>query len=320
MENKRKRLSVIVPCYNEEEVLHPFYEEISRVAELMAEELELELLFVDDGSKDRTLSILKELAEQDARVHYLSFSRNFGKEAGIYAGLQHSTGEYAVVMDADLQHPPKYLPDMYRELAGGEYDCAAMCRIDRKGEGKVRSFFSRMFYRLNRKLTGIELVQGATDYRMMTRQVVDAVLSLSEYNRFTKGIFSWVGFRTKWIGYHNVERTAGTTKWSFGSLVRYSIHGITAFSTVPLAVSSCLGFFFCLLSVIMMCVVLVKTLIWGDPVAGFPTLITVILLIGGLQMLMIGILGSYFAKAYMEIKGRPVYILREDNLQEKKDV
>ncbi len=314
---KRECLSVIVPCYNEEEVLPAFYKEISRVRALMAEQVDMELLFIDDGSKDRTLAILKEMAEQDVDVHYVSFSRNFGKEAGIYAGLQNCVGDYAVVMDADLQHPPKYLPEMYESLKSGEYDCAAMRRVDRKGEGRIRSFFSECFYKLNRKITGIDIVQGATDYRMMTRQVVDAVLSMSEYNRFTKGIFAWVGFRTRWIGYHNVQRTAGMTKYTFGSLGRYALNGITAFSTVPLALSSFFGFFFCILAFVMMLVVLVKTLVWGDPVAGFPTLITVILFIGGLQLLMIGILGQYFSRAYMEIKHRPIYIAREQKLADK---
>ncbi len=311
---KKECLSVIVPCYNEEEVLSSFYKEMCRVSEQFPKELEIELLFIDDGSRDRTLPILKELAEADSRVHYISFSRNFGKEAGIYAGLQNAIGDYAVVMDADLQHPPEYLPEMYRTLAGGEYDCVAMRRVDRTGEGKARSFFSRCFYKLNKKISGIDIVQGATDYRMMTRQVVDAVLSISEYNRFTKGIFAWVGFRTKWIGYHNVQRTAGTSKWSFSSLLRYSLDGITAFSTVPLAISSLLGVLFCILAFLMMFVVLVKTIVWGDPVAGYPTLITVILFIGGLQLLMIGILGQYFSKAYLEIKHRPIYIAKERRL------
>ncbi len=316
---RKQCLSVIVPCYNEEEVLSAFYREICRVSEQLAGDLEMEYLFIDDGSRDRTLSMLKELAAADSRVHYISFSRNFGKEAGIYAGLKNSVGDYAVVMDADLQHPPEYLPEMYRSLASGEFDCVAMRRVDRTGEGKIRSFFSRCFYRLNKKISGIDIVQGATDYRMMTRQVVDAVLSMSEYNRFTKGIFAWVGFRTKWIGYHNVQRTAGTSKWSFGSLLRYSLDGITAFSTVPLAVSSLLGFLFCILAFLMMLVVFVKTLVWGDPVAGYPTLITVILLIGGLQLLMIGILGQYFSKAYLEIKHRPIYIAKEQHLAEPEE-
>ena len=307
-----KTLSIIVPCYNEELVLPMFYEAVTKIASNISG-LDYELLLIDDGSADGTLQLLHRYAEQDRHVHYISFSRNFGKEAGIYAGLKNAVGDYAVVMDADLQHPPVYLPEMVEALESGEYDSVAMRREDRKGEGKLRSFFSRQFYKLNRRISGVDIVDGATDYRMMTRQMVDAVLSLSEVNRFTKGIFAWVGFRTKWISYKNVERPAGSSKWSFRSLLRYSVDGITAFSTYPLVISSYLGIFFCLLSVIGMLAVIIKTLIWGDPVAGFPTLITVILFIGGVQLLMIGIIGQYFSKAYMEIKHRPVYIAREEH-------
>ncbi len=304
-------LSIVVPCYNEEAVLRAFYGEIIKIAEKVREQVDCRFLFIDDGSKDKTLEILRELAESDVRVSYVSFSRNFGKEAGIYAGLCNATGDYVVVMDADLQHPPEYIPEMLASIRSGEYDSVAMKRVDRKGEGRIRSFFSKMFYKLNKKISGVDIVEGATDYRMMTRQMVDAVLSLGEYNRFTKGIFAWVGFRTRWIGYHNVERTAGETKWSFWSLLKYSLNGIVAFSTVPLAIASLLGVIFCGLAFFMMVWVIVKTCIWGDPVAGYPTLVTVILLMGGIQLLMIGILGQYFSKTYMEIKKRPIYIAKE---------
>ncbi len=308
---ERECLSIVVPCYNEEAVLNAFYDTIIQVAETIRDKVDCQFLFVDDGSKDATLRILKELAQKDSRVAYVSFSRNFGKEAGMYAGLQNACGDYVVVLDADLQHPPEYIPEMLTKIQSGEYDSVAMRRIDRKGEGKIRSFFSRQFYKINRKISGVDIVEGATDYRMMSRTMVDAVLSLGEYNRFTKGIFSWVGFRTYWIGYHNVERVAGETKWSFWSLVKYSLNGILAFSTVPLAIASFLGVVFCLLAFVMLAWVVVKTCVWGDPVAGYPTLITVILFMGGIQLLMIGTLGQYLSKTYMEIKKRPIYIAKE---------
>ncbi len=305
-------ISIVVPCYNESDVIKMFYEEVSKVAASIPDS-DYELLFVDDGSKDDTIGQIKAFAEQDAHVHYVSFSRNFGKEAALYAGLKNAVGDYVVPMDADLQHPPEYLPEMVRILRTGEYDAVAMRRVDRKGEGKIRAFFSRQFYKFNRKISGVDIVDGATDYRMMTRQVVDSVLSMCEVNRFTKGIFAWVGFRTKWLEYHNVERPAGESKWSFRSLVRYSLDGITAFSTAPLVIASYLGIFFCMLAIVGMIAVVVKTLIWGDPVAGYPTLITVILFIGGVQLCMIGILGQYLSKAYLEIKHRPIYIAREEH-------
>ncbi len=304
-------LTIVVPCYNEEAVLQAFYDTIVGIAHQLREKVDCQFLFVDDGSKDNTLQILKRLASQDERVAYVSFSRNFGKEAGIYAGLKNAKGDYVVVMDADLQHPPEYIPEMLERIQSGEYDSVAMRRIDRKGEGKIRAFFSRQFYKLNKKISGVDIVEGATDYRMMNRTMVDAVLSLGEYNRFTKGIFAWVGFRTHWISYHNVERVAGETKWSFWSLVKYSMNGIVAFSTVPLAVASFLGMLFCVLAFCMLVWVVVKTCVWGDPVAGYPTLITVILFMGGVQLLMIGTLGQYFSKAYMEVKKRPIYIAKE---------
>ncbi|MGN0165832.1 MAG: glycosyltransferase family 2 protein [Lachnospiraceae bacterium] len=315
MDNSEKKLiSVVVPCYNEEDVLMQFYDVCLNALYELTEELDYEIIFVDDGSSDKTLDIMRELSNIDRNVRYISFSRNFGKEAGIYAGLSHSQGDYVVLMDADLQHPPAYIPRMYEEIKSGEYDSVAMRRIQRSRKGRLRSFFSKNFFKAMSKLGGLNLPEGATDYRMMTRQFADSVLSMSEYNRFTKGIFGWVGYRTLWLPYHDTERAGGSSKWSLGSLLHYSIEGMVAFSTKPLALASILGIFICIISFIMMIVVVVKTLIWGDPVAGFPTLITVILLMGGLQLLVMGILGQYFAKAYMEIKQRPIYITKETNL------
>lgn len=314
-----KILSIVVPCYNEEAVLTAFYEELRRNAGLLSDRVSCEFLFVDDGSSDGTLSMIRDFAEHDSSVHYVSFSRNFGKEAAIYAGLQHAVGDYVVLMDADLQHPPEFLSDMLNALLSGEYDSVAMRRVDRKGEKRIRSWFSRRFYSLNRRISGVDIPEGATDYRMMTRQMVNAVLSMPEVNRFTKGIFTWVGFRTLWIPYHNVERTAGSSKWTFWGLVKYSMNGIVAFSTIPLAIASVLGALCCVSSMLMALWFVVKTLIWGDPVSGFPTLITVILFLGGIQLLMIGILGQYFSKMYLEVKHRPMYIAKEEKTAERKD-
>lgn len=306
----KKLISAIVPCYNEEESLPLFYKRIVEVAGKLPE-ADFEFLFVNDGSKDGTLSLLRRFAEQDPRVRYLSFSRNFGKEAGMLAGLEHAKGDYVAILDADLQDPPEFFIDMYHILEEGEYDCVNLYREDRKGEGRIRSFFSDMFYRVYRRLTKIDLRSGARDFRLMTRQVVDCILSMKEYNRFTKGIFSWVGFNTKWIGYKNVERAAGETKFSFRSLLRYSINGITSFSTYPLTIASGMGVLCCMAAVLLAFYFLIKTLLFGDPVAGFPTLICLILLIGGIQLLCIGILGSYVAKTYMETKHRPQYFIKE---------
>lgn len=313
---EKKLISVVVPCYNEEDVLMQFYDVCLNSIYELSEELDYEIVFVDDGSKDKTLEIMRELSKIDSNVKYISFSRNFGKEAGIYAGLSHSKGDYIVLMDADLQHPPQYISRMYEEIKEGKYDSVAMRRIKRSKKGRLRSFFSKTFFNMMSKLGGTDLPEGATDYRMMTRQFVDSVLSMSEYNRFTKGIFSWVGYNTLWLPYQDTERAGGTTKWSFKSLLSYSIEGMVAFSTKPLLLATILGIITCLIAFIMMIVVVIKTLIWGDPVAGFPTLITVILLMGGLQLLVMGILGQYFAKAYMEIKGRPIYIAKETNCEE----
>lgn len=316
-----KLISVVVPCYNEQESLPLFYDEITRVAGEMSSNnpLEFEFLFVNDGSKDDTLKLLREYSEKDGRVRYVSFSRNFGKEAAMYAGLKNAKGDYVVVMDADLQHPPKFLPEMYGYVSSGEYDCASTRRISRKGESKVLSFFARCFYKLINKISQTEIVDGAQDYRFMTRQMVDAILEMEEYNRFSKGIFSWVGFRTKYIGYENVERAAGTTKWSFWKLFQYSLEGIFAFSTAPLAIASFLGIFFCILSFILAIIYAVKTLVWGDPVSGFPTIICTMLLLGGIQLFCIGILGQYLSKTYMECKRRPVYLIQETESSNKEN-
>lgn len=303
-------ISVVVPCYNEEEVLPQLYAELARVAKLM-DYVDFEFCFVDDGSSDATPDMLRTLSKDDKRVHFASFSRNFGKEAAMLAGLRMAKGDYTAVMDADLQHPPEMLIEMYDAVKDGEYDCAAARRTDREGETAVRSGGSKLFSKLMNALSETEYVPGATDYRLMRRGMVEAVLSLPEYNRFTKGIFSWVGFKTKWIPYVSRDRAAGTTKWSFMKLVRYSIDGMMAFSTKPLAISSILGVISCAIAIVVLLVTAVKTLIFGNPVAGYPTIVSLILLVGGLLMFFIGMLGQYLAKTYMEAKHRPIYIIRE---------
>lgn len=311
-------LSVLVPCYNEEDSLPLLYQALVKTAEGMPQ-VRWEFIFINDGSRDRTLPIVKEYHERDERVRFISFSRNFGKESAIYAGLESARGDYVVLMDADLQHPPEYIPEMYDYIAKKGYDSVAMRRISRKGEKKVRSLFSNAFYKIINKISNTNIQEGATDYRMMTRQMVDAVLSLQEYHRFTKGIFSWVGFETKWLEYENVERMVGETKWSFKSLLKYSLEGLTAFSTAPLTWASVLGIWFCLLAFLMGMIVVVKTLIWGDPVAGFPTLICVVFMIGGIQLLIMGIQGQYISKTYTEVKKRPVYVIKETEEEFDKD-
>ncbi len=307
-----KLLSVIVPCYNEEENVRDFYDELLRNASFFQEkEIEIEIIYVDDGSKDKTVAEVKRLHEEDARVHLLSFSRNFGKEAAIYAGLQRAKGDMAVMMDADLQDPPSLLPEMYSYIEQG-YDSVATRRVTRKGEPPIRSFFARMFYRIMNKISRTEIVDGARDYRLMTRQVVDAILAMTEYNRFTKGIFGWVGYETKWLEYENIERKKGETKWSFWKLFVYSLEGITAFSTVPLTMAAVLGAFFCVLAFGMIIVTIVRTLIFGDPTSGWPSLVCIILLVSGVQLFCLGIVGQYLSKTYMEVKKRPIYLVKED--------
>ena len=306
----RNLISVVVPCYNEEEALPYLYAELVRLRDSMPE-VAFEYVFVDDGSRDGTLALILALRSADEDVRYVSFSRNFGKEAALRAGFDAARGDFVAVMDADLQDPPALLREMYDAVSSGEYDCAATRRVSRKGEPPIRSFFARRFYRLMSKISDAHIVDGARDFRLMTRQMVDAVLSLEEYNRFSKGIFSWVGFRTKWIEFENAKRVAGETKWSFFGLLLYSLEGIVAFSTVPLVFASVAGIASCLVSFVFVCVVVVKTLVWGDPVSGYPSLMSVVLFIGGIQLFAIGILGQYLAKTYLETKKRPLYIVRE---------
>ena len=307
-----KLLSVIVPCYNEEENVRDFYDELCRNADFFHEtQIEFEIIYVDDGSRDQTVSEVKKLHEEDGRVRLISFSRNFGKEAAIYAGLQKCRGDFAVLMDADLQDPPSLLPEMYSYIEQG-YDSVATRRVTRKGEPVIRSFFARIFYKLMNKISRTEIVDGARDYRLMTRQVVDAILSMSEYNRFTKGIFGWVGYQTKWLEYENVERRKGETKWSFWKLFLYSLEGIIAFSTVPLTIASVAGVFFCLVAFVIIIVTIIRKLLFGDPTSGWPSLVCIIMMVSGVQLFCLGIVGQYLSKTYMEVKRRPIYLVREE--------
>ena len=292
-----------------------FYDEISRVAGEMSA-YDFEFIFVNDGSRDNTLKICKELAEKDERVKYISFSRNFGKEAGIYAGFEKSKGDLVCMMDADLQDPPALLPEMVKAIEEEGYDSVATRRVTRKGEPPIRSFFARMFYKLMNKISKTEIVDGARDYRLMTRQFVNSLLDMGEYNRFSKGLFGWVGYNTKWLEYENVERAAGETKWSFWKLLLYSIEGIMAFSTVPLAISAVMGILFCIIAFAMILFIIGKTIMFGDPVAGWPSTACIILFVGGVQLFCVGILGQYLAKTYLEVKGRPIYICKETNIEE----
>lgn len=312
----KENVILIVPCYNEEDVLPFFYEEFKKTAELL-NEYELQVLFVDDGSQDRTLECIRQMAEKDKRVRYISFSRNFGKEAAIYAGLKNADGDYVALMDADLQDPPSLLPKMLKAVTEEGYDSAATRRVTRKGEPPIRSFFARCFYRLMNKISSTEIMDGARDYRLMTRKFKSAILEMSEYNRFSKGIFGWVGFKTKWIEFENVERIAGETKWSFFKLLRYSMEGIIGFSTAPLAMASVMGLTVCVVAFIFLVIILIKTLCFGDPVDGWPSMTCIILMLGGIQLLCIGILGMYLSKTYLETKKRPIYICSESNLEEE---
>lgn len=306
------KITVVVPCFNEAEALPIYYREMSRVMERMSE-IEFELLFVDDGSTDTTLQIMKELNEHDSRCKYLSFSRNFGKEAAIYAGLSKSQGEYVAIMDVDLQDPPQILPKMYEILQKEDYDSVATRRSTRKGEPKFRSFLSESFYKIINKISKTEIVSGARDYRLMKRKMVDAVLEMSEYNRFSKGIFGWVGFRTKWIEFENVERSAGETKWSLRKLFMYSLEGITGFSVAPLSLASVVGFAFCMISFFMIMVIIIRTIMWGDPVSAWPSLACIIFMVSGVQLLCTGIVGQYLSKTYLETKHRPIFILKDSS-------
>lgn len=314
---KKKKLSLVVPAYNEEKSIPIFYKEVKKVEEEMPD-IVMDFLFIDDGSIDGTLDVLRELNEQDERVHYISFSRNFGKEAAIYAGLKNASGDFVVIMDADLQDPPKLLPEMLHIVMIEGYDAVGTRRVNRKGEPPIRSWFARQFYKLMNKISNTELVDGARDFQLMNRKVVNAILSMGEYNRFSKGIFEWVGFKKKWLEYENIERVTGETKWSFFSLVIYALDGIVAFSTAPLVLASILGLLFCIAAFVTIIVIIIRTLMFGDPTPGWPSLICFIMLIGGIQLLCIGILGQYMAKTYLETKRRPLYLIQEEKLEEKR--
>lgn len=305
----RDLLTIIVPCYNEEEALPFFYEEVSKYTKNLP--TDIELLFINDGSKDKTLEVMKEIHKKDKRIHYISFSRNFGKEAAMYAGLKEAKGDYIVFMDADLQDPPKLLKEMLESIQNEDYDSVATRRVTRKGEPPIRSFFARLFYKIINKISNANIVDGARDYRMMNRMMADAIIEMGEYNRFSKGIFGWVGFKTKWLAYENVNRVAGETKWSFWKLFKYSLEGITAFSTVPLVLSSVLGVLFCFIAFLMIIIIIIRTLIFGDPTSGWPSLVCIIFLVSGLQLFCIGIMGQYLSKTYLETKKRPIYIIKE---------
>jgi glucosyltransferase len=306
-----EKLSVIVPCYNEVENVADFYTELMKNSDFFKEnDIEPSVIYVDDGSSDGTAQAVKELIGRDSRVHLLSFSRNFGKEAAIYAGLQNADGNYVVFMDADLQDPPSLLPEMFGYIKEG-YDSVATRRVDRKGEPPIRSFFARRFYHMINRMSKTEIVDGARDYRLMTRQFVDAVLQMTEYNRFTKGIFGWVGYKTKWIEFENIERKKGETKWSFWKLFVYALDGIVAFTTEPLAYASVMGVVFCFLAFVLIIVTIIRKLVFGDPTSGWPSLVCIISLVSGVQLFCLGILGQYLAKTYLEVKKRPIYLLKE---------
>ena len=307
-----EKISVVVSCYKEEKALPLFYNEMERIRKKDFEGIvEFEYIFVNDGSKDNTLKIIKELNQKDSKVRYISFSRNFGKEAAMYAGLEAADGDYVTLMDADLQDPPSLLRQMYDAIKNEGYDSVGTRRVTRKGEPPIRSFFARMFYKIINKMSNIEMVDGARDYRLMKRQVVDSIISLKEYNRYSKGLFSFVGFDTKWIEYENVERVAGETKWSFWKLFKYALEGITAFSTTPLIFSSIIGLIFCLVAFIAIIFIIVKTLVYGDPTAGWPSMACIVVFVSGIQLFTIGIIGQYLSKTYLEVKRRPIYIIKE---------
>lgn len=308
-----EKISIIIPCYNEEKSLPLFYEELNKNI-TQFENVEFEFIFVNDGSNDDTLNLIKNLAKTDLRVKYISFSRNFGKEAAVYSGLEKSSGDFISIMDADLQDPPSLLFEMYQSVTKENYDAVGTRRVNRKGEPIIRSFFARMFYRIINKITKIEMVDGARDYIFMKRIVADSILSLKEYNRYSKGLFSFVGFHVKWIEYKNIPRVAGQTKWSFWKLTSYALEAITAFSTTPLIFSSLLGLIFCLVSFIFIVIIIIKTLLLGDPTSGWPSLVCIIFMVSGIQLFSLGIIGQYLSKTYLEVKKRPIYIIKETNL------
>ena len=310
-----KKVSIIIPCYNEELTIPYFYKEIDKITKNL--KYDFEFIFINDGSNDNTIDVIKKYVKKDKRVKYINFSRNFGKEAAMYAGLELSCGDYVAIMDADLQDPPSIIPEMLAILDGknSAYDCVALRRVNRKGEPRIRSFFARRFYRIINKLSKIEMVDGARDFRLMTRQMVNSVLSLKEYNRYSKGLFSFVGYNTKWLEYENKERVAGESKWSFWKLFKYAMEGIIAFSTTPLVISAVLGIIFCLIAFILIVVIIVRTLVFGDPTSGWPSLACIIFFVSGIQLFSIGIIGEYLAKTYLETKNRPIYIIKDTNIK-----
>ncbi len=313
-----KKISIVVPCYNEEEAIPLFYEEINKTSKEI-KDYDFEFIFVNDGSKDNSASIMKELAKKDKRVKFIDFSRNFGKEAAMYAGLELSSGDYITTMDVDLQDPPSLLPEMIKGITEEGYDCVATKSTSRNGYSFLRKTFTRWFYKIIAKISKTEMVAGARDYRLMTRQMVNAIINMKEYNRYSKGLFSFVGFKTKWIEFENQERVAGTTKWNFWKLFSYAIDGIVGFSTAPLIVSSIIGVLFCLISFILIIFIIVKTLIFGDPTSGWPSLACIIFFVSGIQLFCIGIIGQYLSKVYLEVKNRPIYIIKDTNIKDKKD-
>lgn len=313
-----KKISIVVPCYNEEESLPLFYKEVNKVTEKMKAKAEFEFVFVNDGSKDNTLEELRNLAKKYKRVRYISFSRNFGKEAGMLAGLENATGDYITTMDADLQDPPTLLEEMFDTLESGEYDCCATKSTNRKGYSFLRKTFTKWFYDIIGKISKTEMVPGARDFRLMTRQMVDAIISMREYNRYSKGLFSFVGFKTKWIDFEIEDRAAGTSKFNFWKLFSYAIEGIVAFSTAPLVFAALVGVIFCFIAFILIIFIIAKTLVWGDPVGGWPSMACIMFFVGGIQLFCTGIIGEYLAKTYLETKHRPVYIVKETEKDLKK--
>lgn len=311
-----KKISVIVPCYDEESALPLFYKEMERVRKVdFNDKIIFEYIFINDGSKDNTLKVIKALAKNDSKIKYISFSRNFGKEAAMLAGLKVATGDYITLMDADLQDPPFLLIDMYNAITQEGYDRVGTRRVSRKGEPPIRSFFARIFYKLINSISNVQMVDGARDYWLMTRQVADALISMPEYNRYSKGLNSFIGFNTKWIEYENIERVAGETHWSFWKLFKYALEGITAFSTVPLILSSVIGILFCLIAFIVIIFIIIRTLAFGDPTSGWPSLACIIVFVSGVQLFSLGIIGQYLAKTYLEVKKRPIYIVKESNIE-----
>ena len=310
-----EKISIVVPCYNEEDAITFYYNEILKIQkDFYKKKVELEVVFVDDGSRDNTLNIMKDLAKKNKFIKYIAFSRNFGKEAAMFAGLEHSTGDYATVMDVDLQDPPKLLFEMYDAIKNDGYDSVGVRRVTRKGEPPIRSLFARMFYKLINKMSKVEMVDGARDYRLMKKDMVNAIVSMKEYNRYSKGLFSFVGYKTKWLEYENVEREHGETKWSFWKLFIYAIDGIVAFTTAPLMIATIIGVLFCILSFIAIVVIIVRTLIWSDPTSGWPSMVCIMFFLSGIQLFCTGIIGLYLSKTYLETKKRPIYIVRDKNI------